>query len=81
MSAKAVDAQTPDQVAVVRGPLVLFAITDRQPNLSGAQAARLVLDRAQNGDCTLQTEQARLALQPFYEIGDEVYQTYWKVEV
>ena len=80
VSTKAVDAQTPDQVAVVRGPLVLFAIADRQPTLSRAQASRPPTNKAQNNEWTLQTEQTQLILRPFYEIGDEIYQTYWKVE-
>ncbi len=78
-STKAVDAQTPDQVAVVRGPLVLFGVADQQPRLSRAQAAIPALNKGQNNDWTLQTEQAKVTLRPFYEIGDEIYQAYWKV--
>lgn len=80
VSTRPVDAQTPDQVAVIRGPLVLFAIADQQPTLSRAQASLPAINKAQDNDWTLQTEQANLTLRPFYQIGDEVYQTYWKVE-
>jgi len=37
---EAVDAQTPDRVAVMRGPQVLFAISDDQPELRGNQPGK-----------------------------------------
>jgi uncharacterized protein len=57
-----VDAQTPDQVALLRGPQVMFALTDTQPKLSRRQ---------------LTSSPSGFLLRPFGEIGGEVYQTYW----
>jgi len=59
-----VDAQHPDQVALLRGPQVMFALGETQPKLSSEQ-----LSAAPGG----------FELRPFGSIGDEVYQTYWEV--
>jgi hypothetical protein len=76
---EAVDPQNADQVAVMRGPQVLFALSDAQPQLRRDQLARLQLARAGNSDWTLQVERSKVLLRPFASIGDEVYQTYWRV--
>jgi DUF1680 family protein len=60
-----VDAQNPSQVALLRGPQVMFAVTESQPKLSRRQ-----LTRTETGD---------IPLRPFGSIRDEVYQTYWEV--
>jgi hypothetical protein len=73
-----VDAQTPDQVAVVRGPLVLFAIEDAQPTLERAKLGQLQVNTGTNNSWRLETASGNHELRPFYEIGDETYQTYWK---
>ena len=62
---EAIDPQTPDQVALVRGPQVMFALSDMQPKITRRQAAR--------------GEVPDLPLGPFGAIHDEVYQTYWQV--
>jgi DUF1680 family protein len=59
-----VDAQHPNQVAVVRGPQVMFALTETQPKLSRREMNGMPSD---------------IRLRPFGSIGDEVYQTYWEV--
>jgi DUF1680 family protein len=74
-----VDAQTPDQVAVMRGPQVLFAIADRQLELRRAGLDRLQLTRGTNQDWKLALDGGDLTLRPFADIGQEVYQTYLKV--
>jgi len=61
-----VDAQHSNQVALLRGPQVMFALADTQPKLSRRQ---------------LNSAPAGLQLRPFGEIGDEVYQTYWDASV
>ncbi len=76
---EAVDAQTPDQVAILRGPQVLFAIADEQPQLRRDQLTGLQLIKAETNDWNLQLEQSRMLLRPFADIGTETYQTYWKV--
>ncbi len=79
VSTRAVDAQTPDQVALVRGPLVLFAIQDGQPTLERAKLTQIQLDKDANNHWSLETSSGNVPLRPFYEIGDEMYQTYWNV--
>jgi DUF1680 family protein len=79
VAAPAVDAQTPNQVALVRGPQVLFAIADRQPVISRQQLSKLQLSKAAGRDFALSSGETRFLLRPFADIGDEVYQTYWNV--
>ena len=59
-----VDAQHPNQVALLKGPQVMFALSDTQPKISRRQIAR--------GDT------GEVQLRPFGAIGGEVYQTYWE---
>jgi DUF1680 family protein len=76
---EAVDAQNADQVAIIRGPQVLFGISEKQPELTREQATRPRISRAGNGDWRLDLDKSSLLLRPFASIGDEVYQTYLKV--
>ncbi len=76
---RAVDKQTPDQVAIVRGPLVLFAITKEQPTLERAKLAHVQVSKAERNSWSFETAGGAVPLRPFYEIQDEIYQTYWKV--
>jgi uncharacterized protein len=76
---EAVDPHNAEQVALIRGPQVLFAISDKQPELTREQLAHLRLSRAGNNDWTLDLGQSSLPLRPFANIRDEVYQTYCKV--
>lgn len=76
---KPVDQQTPDQVAIVRGPQVLFAVSGEQPQLQRSDIEKLQLARASNHDWTAQTQNGSLLLRPFYDIDNETYQTYLKV--
>ena len=77
--AEPVDRQNMDQVALIRGPQVLFAISDKQPELTDQQLAHLRLSKKGNNDWALDLGQSSLLLRPFASIGDEVYQTYCKV--
>ena len=70
-----VDAQTPDQIAILRGPQVLFAISEMQPQLNRAQLEHPLLTRSGDHDWKFQ----ELLLRPFPFIGEEVYQTYFQV--
>lgn len=79
VSTEAVDAQNADQVAIVRGPQVLFGIADEQQELTRAQLGHPRISRAAGNDWTLETGNSSILLRPFAWIGDEVYQTYWKV--
>lgn len=79
MGTEAVDAQNADQVALVRGPQVLFAIAEQQPELRRDQLTRLRIAKTAGNDWALDPGPSRLTLRPFADIGEEVYQTYWKV--
>jgi len=59
-----VDAQNPNQVALLRGPQVMFAIAEAPPKLSRRQLTAVPSD---------------IRMLPFGSIGNEVYQTYWEV--
>jgi DUF1680 family protein len=76
---EAVDLQNPDQVALIRGPQVLFAISPQQPQLRREQLGQLQPVKALNGDWTLEFDQLNVVLRPFASIREEVYQTYVKV--
>ena len=77
--AEAVDAQNPNQVAILRGPQVLFGISSQQPELTSEQVNHLQLTKAANKDWTMQTGSSSLVLRPFADIGEEMYQTYLRV--
>jgi len=71
---EAIDADHPDTVALVRGPLVLFPITDNTPRLMKQQllsAVRIPSEAAWRSGALL--------FRPFYTIGDERYCTYLKL--
>ncbi len=74
-----VDAQTPTQVALLRGPQVMFAIAEAQPKLSRRQLLSAKIERVPGDDWVARTEAGDIRLRPFGAIGDEVYQTYWEV--
>jgi DUF1680 family protein len=76
---EAVDRQNTDQVALIRGPQVLFAISQKQPELTREQLDRPSLSKAGNNDWALDLGQSSVLLRPFASIGDEVYQTYCRV--
>ena len=71
-----VDAHHPNQVALVRGPLVLMAVTTPP-----AQLRRAVLLSAQRSapdsrTWSVTTDSGPMLLKPFPDIGDEQYTTY-----
>jgi DUF1680 family protein len=74
-----VDAQTPDRVAVLRGAQVLFALTPQPPLLTRAQSQAVQISRRQN-HWTYRQENEAVPLKPFWQIKDEIYQTYWKIQ-
>ena len=77
MRLEPVDPQHPQTVALVFGPLVLFAITDTQPVLTRAEllGAKRIGQRAwQVGAAGTRTK-----MLPFTDIGEEQYSTYLRV--
>lgn len=80
---EAVDAQHPDTVAVVTGPLVLMALRGGdQPTQPPSRAA--LLAAAQTGpeshEWTAGSGAGRVELRAFPDIGDRSYTTYMQVE-
>jgi uncharacterized protein len=73
-----IDDHRPNVVAVLRGPIVLFAISGNPPALTRAE-----LLRAQplpgTADFAVATSAGTLRLRPFVDIQDEVYTTYLAV--
>jgi len=78
MRLEAIDAQHPDTVALVRGPLVLFALTDDAPPVTREQ---LLAAKRMRGQSLWQAASSGgpLLLTPFTEIHEERYRTYLTV--
>ncbi len=72
-----VDRQHPETVALAFGPLVLFAITDTQPLLTGA--GLLGAKRISERSWQIRTDAAPINMLPFTDIGEEQYSTYLRV--
>jgi uncharacterized protein len=74
---EAIDSRHPDTVALLSGPLVLFAITDGAPAVTRAQ----LLSATKAGERTwyVSTTGAPLKMLPFTAIADEAYTTYLAV--
>jgi hypothetical protein len=75
---EAIDAKHPQTVALLCGPLVLFAITDVPP----AVTARQLLGARRMGQQSWQAETAggTLSMLPFTAIADQHYSTYLSVQ-
>jgi len=74
---EAVDPRHAETVALVLGPLVLFAITDTQPVLTRAEL--LAASRVDQRSWQVKTASAPIKMLPFTEIGDEQYTTYLRI--
>ena len=73
-----IDAEHPDTVALVRGPLVLFPITESTPSVTRRQL--LQADRVAGAtEWRASAMPAPLILRPFTAIADEPYRTYLTV--
>jgi hypothetical protein len=74
---EAIDAAHPEVVALMNGPLVLFAKTESQPALTRKQ----VLGARRNGgsEWMIDTGLGRVQMVPFTEVGDAAYTTYLKL--
>lgn len=74
---EAVDAQHPETVALVVGPLVLFAITDAEPKVTRGQL--LAANRIGAQSWQIETASGPVKMLPFTAIGDQEYTTYLRV--
>jgi uncharacterized protein len=78
MRLEAIDSQHPNMVALVRGPLVLFALTKETPHITRNQL--LSASRVPGRDMwTAQTTPGAMKLAPFTSVGDASYRTYLDV--
>jgi DUF1680 family protein len=72
-----VDAQHPNLVALMRGPLVLFAVADTQPTFEKAELLRAREAHDFDGDSlATSTDGTTVMMRPFMSIEDEKYSTY-----
>ncbi|MFZ0807014.1 MAG: beta-L-arabinofuranosidase domain-containing protein, partial [Candidatus Sulfotelmatobacter sp.] len=71
---ESIDARHPQTVALLYGPLVLFAVTDTQPALSGTDL--LAATRVDQRSWQIKTAGSLLKMLPFTDIEDEQYTTY-----
>ena len=78
MRLEAIDAQHPDAVALVRGPLVLFAMTESAPRITRQQLLAAQRVAGQN-IWQAQTDSSSLQLLPFTAIEQQPYTTYLNV--
>jgi DUF1680 family protein len=72
-----IDPRHPDRVALLCGPLVLFAITDTAPALTRQQL--LAAHKVGAGIWQVETAVGTMRMLPFTAISDEVYSTYLAV--
>jgi hypothetical protein len=79
MRLEAVDSQHPKTVALLCGPLVLFAITSSAPTVTRAQLLSATRSKKDGAEWTVQAETGPLRLLPFPSIGEEPYSTYLNV--
>jgi hypothetical protein len=78
---EAVDANHPNLVALMRGPLVLFAVADSQPGFDRAELLRAHPAGNAAGDSIATSADGRpIAMRPFASIHDESYSTYVKLQ-
>jgi uncharacterized protein len=72
-----VDVQHPDQVALLRGPLVLFGVADSQPSFEQAELLRAKPTNNATGDSVATaTDGKPISMRPFMSIKEESYSTY-----
>ena len=76
---EAVDGQTPNMVAILRGPQVLFGITEQPVELTRSKLDSISLRKGTGADWAFDAAGRQVTMRPFWAIRDEVYQTYWRV--
>jgi len=76
---KPVDAQHPNLVAPVYGPLVLFTLSDDTPKVTRAQLASARQASPGKPEWRAETDSDPVRLVPFWAIKDETYFTYLAV--
>jgi hypothetical protein len=77
---EAVDDQSPNLVALMRGPLALFAAGDIPERLTRKQLLSAAAVSQNSNDWISKTDRSDLTLRPFASIMSENYRLYQKVE-
>ena len=76
-----VDANHPDLVALLQGPLVLMAVADRQPSFSSLSLLRARRVNNAAGDWVADSEDCgQITMRPFISIDKERYSTYVRIK-
>jgi hypothetical protein len=77
---EAVDEQNKDIVALVRGPVALFAVGDLPAKFTRSQLLAATAVSPGSQDWVVAGDGPSLVLRPFAAVGDETYRLYHKVE-
>jgi len=77
---EAVDDQNPNTVALMRGPLALFAVGETPTRITRSQLLAAAPVTQSSHDWTTQTDSGVLTLRPFAAIMSEGYRLYQRVE-
>ncbi len=76
-----VDANHPNLVALMRGPLVLFAVADSQPEFDKTELLRAQPANNAAGDSIATSADGKpVSMRPFININDESYSTYVRLK-
>jgi uncharacterized protein len=78
---EAVDEQNANTVALMRGPLALFAVGDIPAKLTRPQLLAATAISQFSEDWVVGTDSNKITLRPFSTLRDETYRLYHKVEV
>jgi uncharacterized protein len=77
---ESVEAQNPNTVAVMRGPIALFAVGSNPPKLTRSQLLAATRTSQSSQDWAVASDANSLALRPFTALGDEPYRLYQQVQ-
>jgi len=77
---EAVDEQHPNQVALLRGCVAMFAVGDPVMKVTRQDLLAATVVSQGSDDWTAKTSAGALTLRPFMTIGDEPYRLYQKVD-
>ena len=78
---ESVDAQNPDLVALMRGPLCLFGTGDLPARLNRSQLLGASRSATGSDDFVVLTDAGKNTFRPFSNIADEPYRLYHKLGV
>ncbi len=77
---EAVDGQSPNRVALMRGPVALFAVENFPSRLTRKQLLAATVSGQSKEDWTVRTDEGTFTMRPFASIMSENYRLYQTVE-